>query len=216
MQDIDFSWRRQPEQSLPATAAHRDPVLPKDTPRKSKGIHFALSSFFALGLCCFSLGVGLGFFIGKARAIEAEIVKRPDELRPEYAPKKPKKAKKVSRALGSPKKSFTNLGKSQDMREGSYIIKVGSYPQKRARELTKSLNGLPAFQKKKAYACKDIKRNMYLEQLAFRIEMRDEPDKENVLLGCFLQEQEARAILKALHKALYPASSHAKLFHIKD
>ncbi len=212
--------------------------------RETIGFFSKPTSFFSIllgvSICTFSIGAILGIFIGKAKVIEDGLISHPDNDRPEYNNVHLKN--KASNTLvnsrltlkdSSPRpiinkqdevdsvenNNFSNvptLQKSKEMIEGTFIIKLGVYPSYKAKELSDFINSKEEFKSLKVYSCKNIKKNTLTDQIAFRVNVPQDPSEENLLLGCFLEKNIATRVLNKILSKKIDEKQDPKLYEIND
>ena len=224
MQDIDFSQSTR-RHSLPLGAEAS--TVSRDTDAKKKpgpsGLFF--TPLLVTALLTFSLGLIAGVFLAKAKNIEGNIISRPDETH--FHGKDPRNGLETipsPRAPESPQNrikpsSFTNVS-SPELGEAPFLIKLGVYPASKAQEVVRRLNLSTELlqQKGKAHRCKNIKRRapFSLKQFSFAVPVPGMPQKENVLLGCFMNKNSAMTFLAKLINTSIPETQNAQLFQIAE
>ena len=99
---------------------------------------------------------------------------------------------------------------------GNYVIKLGVFPSYKAKELIDLINTKKELKAFKAYNCKNIKKNVINSELAFRINVPQDPNEENLLLGCFADRETGKKLINyILAKKLDPNQS-PRLYEISD
>ena len=90
------------------------------------------------------------------------------------------------------------------------------FPSYKAKELIDLINTKTELKAFKAYNCKNIKKNVINSELAFRINVPQDPNEENLLLGCFADKETGKKLINyILAKKLDPNQS-PRLYEISD
>ncbi|MCB1303658.1 MAG: hypothetical protein KDK37_05255 [Leptospiraceae bacterium] len=161
----------------------------------------------AAALLIFAAGLFAGLKLGQFRNFEQSLVKYPDG-QSEMSNSSPSQ-KPDSETLSS----FANRPSESTAQEGSFIIKVGTFSEDRARELQGILESRPEMQKLRTLKCKSVSSSGALHQSIFRTEVKD-ARLQNLFFGCFSTVDTAGVALESLTNLNIAGTGSARVFEI--
>ncbi len=190
-----------------------------DLQRHNRTRVFLLSGFMVV----FFLGTVAGFQIHRWQHIEDSIVKYPDEkLSTEKkdgnaSPEAMASADLSDDDLSSREQSFANRGDSEpgngvQEQTGIFMIKIGNLPAATAEKLSSRLNNLDSIAQLKPLKCPDFEEDVPGRYLSFRTPSEKDPRKQNVVVGCFADEESVREVLSQIRSSGVPGSAKARIY----
>jgi hypothetical protein len=211
MQNIDFSSRINRPSPFQAAQAPSDRSRGRasgapagDLRSRNRSLVFVL----ALLIVAFTLGMMAGIQLGYLRQVDENLVTNRD----------PDRSDESRRESGAGTADFANAGAGApppEDPEGRYLVRVGTFAPRAAELLAERLNNHPDLTQAKPVRCKNVRESTPGRYLAFRVKLDDGTDRQNVFLGCFLQEDAAREALDRAAASGIPGLSGARLYEIE-
>ena len=192
MQNIDFS--KKIKRPVPSQGNASEGGLSSDLKKKNRMYILGLASV----IIAFTVGLATGIQLGNVRGLEENLVKYPDDKNPSLQ----KEQADGNTALANPSREST----------GGYLVKVGTYPDKKAERITASLNNIPELAQTKPKRCKSVEENIPDRYLAFRSPAGE--GRQNVFVGCFDHVDSARKALSAVLASELEGVSRSILYQI--
>jgi hypothetical protein len=210
---------------------HAEVVFSKnetDLKRKNRFLVFLVST----AMITFTLGILAGLQLNRVRHIEENLIRYPDEKRPDFnqaaagSNRTENRISSINNGSSGNREvegntdsvSFANRGvesaSSDDRENGSFIIKVGVFDPDRAEALASRLNNLPEIAQTKPYGCRKISESIPDRYLSFRTSSRSTQGKQNVMIGCFLDVDSAREILDVVMKSGLSGTTTSRVYQI--
>jgi len=198
MQNIDFSSKKMKS----AQEVDKGTTQVKEKNRSSIMI-------ISLMLLAFTAGLIVGIPFGKWRGVEKDLVRYSDDRKNASHNIPEEKKTKVEEQKGE--ESFANVSNLPPS-EGNFVIKVGSFAFSEAKEIEQAVNKADFIKDIKHLPCRGLNKGTS-QSPAFRTKAAK--SKENVFIGCFASEVEARDVLGNFHHSSIKGASGARLFEIE-
>lgn len=204
MQNIDFSNRvrrgalRMPDEVVAVASVDTAPA--SDLKRRNR--YFVL--VLALLIFAFTIGLMAGIPLGKMQAMDSSVVRELDQ--PPAGQSDPARVVSQGGATG-----FSNTAET-----GRYLIKVGTFRPDDAIRMAAMLNNMPRFETIERHRCRNFNEAVPDRYPAFRVATSDGTERENVLLGCFLDREAGQRSLQVLLSSGIPGVSGSRLQEIVD
>ena len=98
---------------------------------------------------------------------------------------------------------------------GSYIIKVGTFPDSRAIQISQKIEANAKIMQVRPVGCRNITESVPDRKLTFRTRVKGHTDMQNLLLGCFATEAEGMRVVAELKKSSIDGLASARLYEIQ-
>lgn len=211
MQNLDFSQRVSRTKIQEPLTANVPPKSPIRWPMV----------LLIIGVISFVLGIIAGLQVGKIRQIENEIVKYPDKTSTEKGTALRENdnhsadsdsSNNASNDTSNENSSTSKFSNTSD-EEATFLIKVGTFESGKAESLANHLADLPEFGNVKPFKCKKVG-DVGSRTIVFRTRVKGK-ELQNVFLGCFLEEENAKSTLRTLLTSGIKGTEEARLYDIR-